>query len=168
LHDRQELIWNLDGTGSVSSSRFTLVTLTATNEAGECIPVAWMICQSENHESIKRFISKVAQHVGYLPRRIMIDKAGAAMKAIDAIAAEQSRAFPDEPDFDYMLCWFHVMQAIQRWSDDLHRHIPAHVRTVVKQSIRSMQQAGNPAELATQWRVLSEWLAHHGEVNLEK
>jgi hypothetical protein len=68
-----------------------------------------MVCQSENTQSVAKFLQAVMRKLGYCPLRIMIDKSRAEMAAVMEVA----RDFADN-DVGFILCWFHVMQALER------------------------------------------------------
>jgi hypothetical protein len=73
-----------------------------------------MIAQVDDEESIKKLLRAVAKVVGYWPVRVVIDKSEAAMNAIKALKLLRGPGAPPL-DFDFVLCQFHVMQAVKRW-----------------------------------------------------
>jgi hypothetical protein len=110
-------VWEVDATHSVTSLGWCLTTVLVKNKGGKGVPIAWMVSQVDDEASIVRLLRSVAGAGGHWPRRVVIDKSDAAMNAIKTLRGSTRRKEHGAPpeDFDFVLCQFHVMQAVKRW-----------------------------------------------------
>jgi len=87
--------------------RWLLYAVVAPDEYGEAVPIAYMITSHEGSEPVITFLNTLKGACPELaPRVIVIDKSDAEILAIREC---------DLSSAEIRLCFFHIMQAWQRW-----------------------------------------------------
>eukprot|EP00898_Chlorokybus_atmophyticus_P002716 jgi/Chlat1/3445/Chrsp23S03828 len=126
----------LYATGGTNKYGYPFFTMLIKDDFGNGVPVAFMICNTEEHSVIAMFLKAIAAASGVLPKNIMMDKSAAEIKAVQSVGA------------NVLLCYFHLMQ-------DWERHLKKSVRDAGTRK----QFANQPANVKY---LQEEWLPCYG------
>jgi transposase-like protein len=107
-------VWEEDATYGVCQHSYCLSTILVKNKAGNGVPIAWMISQSDCEASTRKFLEETAVAFGSWPAVIVIDKSPSSIAAIESIQHKQKMKKLARV-VDYVICQFHVVQAMKRW-----------------------------------------------------
>eukprot|EP00898_Chlorokybus_atmophyticus_P003649 jgi/Chlat1/4285/Chrsp29S04384 len=75
----------LDATGGTNKYGYPFFTMLIKDDVGNGVPVAFMICNTEEHSVIAMFLKAIAAASGVLPKNIMMDKSAAEIKAVQSV-----------------------------------------------------------------------------------
>ncbi|XP_063068679.1 uncharacterized protein LOC134460150 [Engraulis encrasicolus] len=95
----------VDTTHCVNQYEFPLLTLLVRDGHGRGVPVAYAIVSNERQSTLEKALEKLREQFLSPPRAFMVDKDYAEINALSSI-------FPESA---ILLCWYHVLQAVQRW-----------------------------------------------------
>ena len=90
----------LDFTGGVLTYGYPLGAIAVKNAMGKGEPVAFIISSGESAEVVAKCLQILQP---WLPKRFMIDKSKAEIKALDSLSIQ------------WLLCKFHMLQDWERW-----------------------------------------------------
>uniref|UniRef100_A0AAX7VUA0 ZSWIM1/3 RNaseH-like domain-containing protein n=1 Tax=Astatotilapia calliptera TaxID=8154 RepID=A0AAX7VUA0_ASTCA len=95
----------VDTTHCVNQYSFPLFTLVVRDDHGHGVPVAYAIVSNESQKTLETVLGIVCEHFPTSPRAFMVDKDFAEINALQKV-------FPESA---ILLCWYHVLQAVNRW-----------------------------------------------------
>ncbi|CAB4385810.1 unnamed protein product [Rhizophagus irregularis] len=123
----------LDATGSTNQYRWLLYSIIIGDEGGHGIPLAFMITSWESHEPITKFfeVLHITNGIAFSPKVFIIDKSDTEILAINIFYKEQKVLI--------FLCFFHYMQAWERWCRNSANRISLDVRPTVIAFVRKLK-----------------------------
>jgi hypothetical protein len=135
-------LFNIDGTGQVNQYGYQLVTLMLINpRTSRGIPVAHMLVGRLTARDLQDFLTFVKTIApAWTPRLGVLDKDMTEYKGI--------QDFADDFDLDITLfvCFFHVLQAVQRWCKTSANGVPAGIVPAVMAAMSLMHYANTEAD----------------------
>ncbi|XP_076144083.1 uncharacterized protein LOC143126043 [Alosa pseudoharengus] len=110
----------VDTTHCVNQYDFPLLTLLVRDDHGRGVPVAYAIVSNECQSTLEKALAQLSKQFLCPPRAFMVDKDYAEINAL-------SSTFPESA---ILLCWYHVLQAVERWlsKTDSSVHGPSNVK----------------------------------------
>ncbi|CAB4430372.1 unnamed protein product [Rhizophagus irregularis] len=134
----KKLKWDmccLDATGSTNQYRWLLYSIIISDEGGHGIPLAFMITSWESHEPIVKFLEvlHITNSIAFSPKVFMIDKSDTEILAINTFYKEHKVLI--------FLCFFHYMQAWERWCRNSANEISLDARLTVIAFVRKLKLA---------------------------
>lgn len=137
----------MDSTGDTNSRRYPVITLLAHGQGGRGLPVAFALANVECGATTAAFLSAVHKTVGrsLCPHIIMVDMCDKEAHGISLF--RQQHNIPADR-WRVRWCFFHVMQAVQRWCQREVREPDK--RTLIR---RAMQQLAESREEDMQQQV---------------
>ncbi|XP_076125981.1 uncharacterized protein LOC143139222 isoform X1 [Alosa pseudoharengus] len=140
----------VDTTHCVNQYDFPLLTLLVRDDHGRGVPVAYAIVSNECQNTLEKALAQLRKQFLCPPRAFMVDKDYAEINAL-------SSTFPESA---ILLCWYHVLQAVERWlsKTDSSVHGPSNVK--IRDCIISFFCKLKACKTVAEYKATSEKFCH--------